>query len=240
MKRVAILQSNYIPWRGCFDLIASVDEFVLYDDAQYTPRDWRNRNRIKTPQGAAWLTVPVRVKGRRDQRIRDTEIDGTAWAATHWKSIEANYRRAPWFDAEAAWLAPLYRESFTHLSALNRRFLDAVCRRLGIATPLTDSAAYALLDGRSERLAGICEQAGAGVYVSGPAARAYLDETVFARRGIAVEWFDYAGFPPYAQLWDGFDPHVTVLDVLFNTGPQAARHVVRHPGPVAAPGNPAG
>src|SRR5690242_2311594 len=109
MKTVAIVQSNYIPWKGYFDLIASVDEFILYDDMQYTRRDWRNRNLIKTPQGVRWLTVPVQVKGRYDQRIRDTEIDGTGWTEDHWKALVLNYGRARHFQEVAAVLEPLYR-----------------------------------------------------------------------------------------------------------------------------------
>src|SRR4051812_31216829 len=110
-KKVAIVQSNYIPWKGYFDMIAAVDEFVLYDDMQYTRRDWRNRNQIKTPQGVQWLTVPVQVKGRYNQTIRETELDGTRWAVDHWKTLEQNYRRARCFDEVAQSLRPLYLDS---------------------------------------------------------------------------------------------------------------------------------
>ena len=227
MKRVAVVQSNYVPWKGYFDLIASVDEFVLYDDMQYTRRDWRNRNRIKTPHGLQWLTVPVQVKGRFEQRICDTLIDGSAWADGHWKALRLNYRRAPAFAAVAEWLEPLYRQRWTHLSALNRALIEAVCARLGIATRLTDSRDYVLQGERSERLASICEQAGASVYVSGPSARGYLDEAAFARRGIGVEWFDYGPYGDYPQLWGTFEHRVSILDLLFNCGAGAASLVRR-------------
>jgi hypothetical protein len=227
LKRVAILQSNYIPWKGYFDLIAAVDEFVLFDDMQYTRRDWRNRNRIKTPQGLQWLTVPVQVKGRFEQSIRETLIDGERWAAEHWKALSLNYRRAAAFDATAAWLEPLLHRPWTHLSQLNRALIEAVCRQLGIATRLSNSWDYALHGERSERLASICAQAGAQVYVSGPSARTYLDEAVFARRGIAVAWFDYANFREYPQCWGAFEHGVTVLDVLFNCGADAPRYALR-------------
>jgi len=128
MKKVAILQSNYIPWKGYFDLIAAVDEFILYDDVQYTRRNWRNRNRIKTPRGVQWLTVPVQVKGKYHQKIREAGIDGASWAAAHWKTLERNYRRAPCFSEIASWAEPLYLgESYSHLSRLNRRFIEAIC-----------------------------------------------------------------------------------------------------------------
>src|SRR4051812_17670991 len=96
-RRVAIVQSNYIPWKGYFDLIAAVDVFVLYDDAQYTRRDWRNRNRIKTPKGPAWLTIPVQVSGRYHQRIRDVVIDEPGWAETHWRTLMHHYGKAAAF-----------------------------------------------------------------------------------------------------------------------------------------------
>jgi hypothetical protein len=227
LKRVAVLQSNYVPWKGYFDLIASVDEFVFYDDMQYTRRDWRNRNRIKTPTGLQWLTVPVLTKGHFEQSIRDTRIDGDAWAQTHWKALMLNYRRAPAFAATAAWLEPLLRQSWGHLSVLNRALIEAVCARLGIATRLRCSWDYPSQGGRSERLASICAQAGATVYLSGPSARDYLDEAAFSRRGITVEWFDYAGYLSYPQLWGAFEPAVSILDLLFNCGADAPRYALR-------------
>jgi hypothetical protein len=221
MKRVAVVQSNYIPWKGYFDLIAAVDEFILYDDMQYTRRDWRNRNLIKTPQGLQWLTVPVKVKGRYTQRIRDTEVDGIQWAESHWKALAQNYRRAACFDEVASWLEPMYRERaprFTHLSALNRALIEAVCARLGICTRISNSWDYSLADGKSERLADLCTQAGATAYVSGPSARNYLERQPFDERGIEVVWFDYEGYAEYRQQWGAFVHGVSVVDLLFNEG----------------------
>lgn len=227
-KRVAILQSNYIPWKGYFDLIAAVDEFILYDDMQYTRRDWRNRNQIKTPQGLQWLTVPVVVKGRYHQKIRETEIDGAGWAADHWKALEQNYRRAPYFGEIAAWLRPLYLEqTYVSLSQLNRTLLRCICDYLGITTAITTSSDYPQEEGKTERLAGLCAKAGGSEYISGPSARDYIDERVFAARGIQLTWFDYAGYAPYPQLWGEFVHGVTILDLLFNCGPDAVRYL-RH------------
>lgn len=227
VKKVAIVQSNYIPWKGYFDMIASVDEFILYDDMQYTRRDWRNRNQIRTPQGVQWLTIPVSVKGKYLQKIRETEIDGTAWAQEHWKSLEQNYRRASHFPEVSAWLKPLYLESVhPMLSGLNRCFLEAICVYLGIRTRITNSWDYELSEGKSERLADLCLAAGGTHYVSGPAARDYIDESVFGKRGLELEWFDYSGYPEYPQLWgETFTHGVTVLDLLFNCGSEAPRYM---------------
>jgi hypothetical protein len=222
LKRVAIVQSNYIPWRGYFDLIAFVDEFVIYDDMQYTKRDWRNRNRIKTSQGLQWMTVPVQVKGRYHQKIRETLIDGTDWAKSHWRTLEFNYRAAPHFAEIADWLEPIYlEEQHDTLSLLNRRLLEAICGYLGIGTSLTNSWDYELADGKTERLANLCCQAGATEYVSGPSARSYVDEGVFDELGIRLTWFDYDGYRDYAQLWGAFEPAVSILDLLFNVGAEA-------------------
>jgi hypothetical protein len=224
MKKVAIIQSNYIPWKGYFDLIAAVDEFILYDDMQYTRRDWRNRNQIKTPQGIQWLTVPAQVKGKYDQKIKDTLIDGSEWAMAHWKALAQNYRRAPHFDEIAVWLEPLYiAESYTHISQLNRCFIEAICRYLDIKTVISNSRDYTLLDGKTERLADLCMQAGGTEYISGPAARDYVAEKVFTDMGLKLTWFDYIGYPAYPQLWGEFSHGVTILDLLFNCGKESPR-----------------
>lgn len=222
-KTIAILQSNYVPWKGYFDLIASVDEFVLYDDMQYTKNDWRNRNRIKTPQGPQWLTVPV---GQDiDRRIRDVTLQDH-WQAKHWKTLQANYSRAPFFAEIAQWLQPLYlQESHGHLSGLNRRFMEAICDYLGIRTRLSNSWDYAMGEGKTERLVRICAQAGATEYVSGPSAKDYIDRAQFEAAGIRLTWFDYAGYPEYPQLWGPFEHAVTILDLLFNCGPEAGRYM---------------
>jgi len=226
MKKVAVVQSNYIPWKGYFDMIAAVDEFILYDDMQYTRRDWRNRNKIKTPHGTQWITVPVQVRGKFHQTIRETEISGGDWAAAHWKALYLNYRRAAHFDIVAARLEPLYLHTkHSHLSKLNRALIEWVCDQLRIKTKISDSAEYNLKGGKRERLADICAQAGADEYVSGPSARAYLDENVFAARGLKLTWFDYAGYPEYPQLWGEFRHDVTILDLLFNCAPDAALYM---------------
>lgn len=225
---MAILQSNYIPWKGYFDMIASVDEFILYDDMQYTRRDWRNRNQIKTPQGLQWLTVPVQVKGKYDQKIRETEIDGADWATLHWKALEQNYKRAPHFEEIRELVKPLYLDvTYTHISQLNRRFIEAVCTYLGINTIISNSWDFKLIDGKTERLADLCRQAGGTEYISGPAAKEYVEESIFSEMGIQLSWFDYAGYKEYPQLWGEFCHSVSILDLLFNCGKNAHQYM-RH------------
>lgn len=207
-------------------MIAAADEFILYDDMQYTRRDWRNRNQIKTPQGLQWLTVPVKVKGKYHQTIRKTEIDDTDWAEAHWKALLQNYRRALHFDDVAAVLEPLYRQrQYTHLSALNRAFIEIVCAYLKITTKISNSWDYRLVDGKTEKLVDLCIQAEGTDYISGPAARSYIEERLFSERGIRLTWFDYSGYAEYPQLWGEFTHHVTILDLLFNCGKDASRYM---------------
>ncbi|MBN1187423.1 MAG: WbqC family protein [Bacteroidales bacterium] len=226
MKKIAVLQSNYIPWKGYFDIIAAVDEFILFDDMQYTRRDWRNRNKIKTPQGTAWITVPVKGKGKYSQTIRETEIDGLAWAASHWKTLNRNYRKAKHFSEIAHELEPLYlNKKYSHLSQLNRLFIEWVCMKLDIKTIISNSWDYQLKNGQTERLADLCIQAGGSEYISGPAAQNYIDETVFHKKGIKLTWFDYNGYPEYPQLWGEFTHNVSILDLLFNCGTEARNYM---------------
>ena len=219
-RRVAISQSNYIPWRGYFDLIGSVDEFIFYDDAQYT-KDWRNRNRIKTPQGPLWLTIPVGTD--RNRRICDVTIPDEEAGRKHWQVLAANYKRAPYFEEIAGWLRPYFDESWTSLSLLNHRMTAAICAFLGIRTKLSRSYDYAATGDRNGRLLALCQEAGGTTYLSGPRAADYLDEQLFRDGGVAVEWMDYSNYAEYPQLWGDFEPQVSILDLLFNCGPDSPR-----------------
>lgn len=218
-KRVAIIQSSYIPWKGYFDIIRSVDEFVLLDDAQFTRRDWRNRNIIKTAAGAQWLTIPVETKGRFDAPIDTIRIAGP-WADQHWATLRHVYARAPHFARLAPRIAAMYRTlgEETMLSAVNRCALEEICSVLGIDTPIRWSREYPVRGVRTDRLLSICVAAGATEYLSGPSARNYLELDKFAAAGITVRFVDYSGYPEYSQLHGPFEHGVSILDLLFNLG----------------------
>lgn len=217
MKKVAILQSNYIPWKGYFDIISAVDEFILYDDVQFTKNDWRNRNKVKTPAGLEWLSVPV---GQETNRlIREVELKNNHWQAKHWRTICGNYRRAANFGIIAKELEPLYlQQKYSTLSELNRTLIEFICGQLGIKTKISNSWDYALTVGKTERLVDLCKQVSGTDYISGPAAKSYLDVSAFTKSGIKVTWFEYGGYPEYPQLWGEFQHGVTILDLLFNCG----------------------
>lgn len=225
-KRVAIVQSSYIPWKGYFDLIRACDEFVLLDDVQFTRRDWRSRNRIKTKDGLVWLTIPVHNKGRYHQLIQDVTVSDPAWGTRHWRTIHANYARTPFFDD----YAPLFERLFLNpvsdrLSLINHSFIGAICDSLGITTRISWSSGYQTRDGRNERLIDVCRSAGATEYLSGPSAREYIDIDAFAENGISVMFARYEGYPEYAQPYPPFEHAVSILDLLFCTGPQALEYM---------------
>lgn len=221
-KTILITQSNYIPWKGYFDLINLADEFVIYDDMQYTKRDWRNRNKIKTPQGLLWLSVPVQVKGKFDQKICETEIAGTEWSVQHWKTIVQNYAKAPFFNQFKDPFEEIYtRKTFKYLSELNYALLKAACSALKIECNFRWSSDFTLAEERTERLVNICKDLNGTKYITGPAAKAYMDENMFADAGVTLEYFDYSGYTPYHQLHGEFAHDVSVLDLIFNEGENA-------------------
>lgn len=224
-KRVAVLQSNYIPWKGYFDIIHDVDLFIFYDDLQYTKQDWRNRNRIKTPRGLEWLTIPV--GPRLDRLICEVEIKDPSWAAAHWHRLRQHYRRAPHFPDFEPFLEHVYLESrWRNLSELNQSLIRTIARQfLGIGTEIRDSREYAPCGRRQDRLIDLLQRAQTSCYVSGPAAKRYIDPQRFAELGIELIWKDYSGYPEYPQLHPPFAHEVTILDVLFHLGPAASEYI---------------
>ncbi|OQW38546.1 MAG: hypothetical protein A4S08_09170 [Proteobacteria bacterium SG_bin4] len=220
MKKVAILQSNYIPWKGYFDIIAAVDEFIIYDDVQFTTRDWRNRNKIKVNGQSQWLTIPVNQS--RSDRICDVKVTFSDWNVKHWKTLQMNYGRAAAFRDTAEFVGELYQSARSaYLSEINAEFIRAICSFLGIETRITRSSDYRYGGARTEKLLTLCKAAGANCYLSGPAAKSYLDESLFEQENIKVEWMDYSDYPEYPQMDGPFEHGVSILDLIFNTGRSA-------------------
>lgn len=227
-KTLVILQSNYIPWKGYFDLIHLADELIVFDDVQYTRRDWRNRNIIKTPKGLQWLTIPVHVKGRYHQKIRDTAVCDPRWARKHWTALVHNYSKAPGFAQYRERFEELYLHTDeTALSEINLRFIKAICQVLGITTHISSSMDYKLEKGKTECLLSLCQQVGATEYISGPSARNYIQEDFFQQAGVQLRYMDYSGYPEYEQRYPPFRHNVTILDLLFHKGSEAIKFMKR-------------
>ncbi|MFN0201534.1 MAG: WbqC family protein [Bacteroidia bacterium] len=220
--KVVITQSNYLPWKGYFDAIHLADEFVIYDDMQYTRRDWRNRNKIKTPNGLQWLTIPVEVKGKFEQKINETKVSDKNWNKNHWKTLTYAYSKAPYFETYKAFFEQLYLTIRTdNLSEINVLFLTEIAKLLKINANFRLSSEFILKEERTERLLDICETLGATDYYSGAAAKAYMNEQLFQEKNINLHYFDYANYPEYAQLYPPFSHNVTILDLIFNEGENA-------------------
>ena len=222
-KSIAVLQSNYIPWKGYFDIIQYVDEFVLLDDVRFTKRDWRNRNKIKTQHGPSWLTVPVVSKNHFYQKINETKIDGDLWKRKHWRSFELYYGSAKYYPELSELLLPVYHsESFDILSKLNTRLIKLICEYIGINTPISNSTDFSIAEDKNDRIIDLCKQTNSTIYFSGPSARDYIDENKFKDNQIELRWIKYGNYPKYTQLWGDFNHNVSILDLLFNCGRDSA------------------
>lgn len=217
--KAGIIQSNYLPWRGYFDFIRSVDVFVVYDDVQFTRRDWRTRNRLKTPQGLRWLSVPVRY-AERGQLICDTEIDYSRdWRGEHLDLIRLNLRKAPFLRDALGLIEPVFAAGHRTISELNVALLRAICGYFGIGTPMRMSSEFTVTGAKTERLIQILSAVRATEYLSGPSARAYLDESRFDAAGMRLEYQAY-DYPAYPQLWGPFEGGVSIVDTIANCGPR--------------------
>ena len=226
--KCVILQPSYIPWRGYFHQIQAADVFVFYDDVAFDTRGWRNRNRVRGPNGSFWLTVPVKSKGLRSKglKIDQVEIDWSQnWNSKHLKSLQRSYGRAPYFDDYRELLERMYDRRDPLLVDLLIDFTKALTLELGIVdTKFVRSSSLAVQGSRSGRLLEIARRVGADHYITGPSARSYLDEDLFRDAGVEIEYFVY-DYPSYPQPFDGFDSHVSILDLLFMTGAEAPRYI---------------
>ena len=228
---VVILQPSYIPWRGYFDQIRRADLFVFYDDVQYDKRGWRNRNQIKTPTGKQWLTIPVHSRGTQTESIPTNRIRiawADSWNQAHFKAIQHSYRRAPYFDRYLPLLETLYQRHDEFLADFTIEFTIALAHELGNThTRFMRSSEIAGISGqKTDRLIQILQSAGATRYISGPSARDYIEKEKFDTAGITLEDMEY-NYPEYPQMYLPFDTYVSILDLLFMTGPEASNYILK-------------
>jgi hypothetical protein len=227
--RLAVLQSNYIPWKGYFDLMAMSDLFVIYDSVQYTKNDWRNRNQIASATGPIWLTIPVTTAGRAGQTINEASIEDPRWSRKHWSAISQTFARRPHFASVRDEWEAAYRdaEGFALLHDVNVHFLRMVARHLGIETPLVDDREFVLeADSPTGKLVQLCVAVGADRYVTGPAGLDYLEVDRFHERGIALDVIDYGHYHQYSQGTAEFRHGVSALDLIASVGPEARSHLL--------------
>jgi len=225
MKKIAILQSNYIPWKGYFHIIQKVDHFVFLDTAQYTPRNWRNRNRIKTPEGIQWLTVPT--NGTQSMEINEVKIyNSTDWRKKHLNALDRNYNKCRYFEQYFELFRNiLLRKNWGNLSYLNQLLIKEISKQLGINTFFSDSREFELIEGKNEKIISIIQQLNGDHYITGPTAKSYINPEIFKRNNITLEYLDYSNYPIYNQPWGKFTHYVSVLDLLFCEGPNSTEFI---------------
>ena len=225
MTRVAVLQSNYIPWKDYFDIIHNVDVFIFYDDVQFTKNDWRNRNRIKTQAGIPWLTIPTGIDLNR--LICEVRLTDPHWQKKHWKSLLQWYGRCLYFSDYRGFFEDFYlRTRWESLSELNQYLIRHIATSfLGIRTSFRSSTEFALAGRKADRLLELLKQVGTDVYLSGPSGQGYIDARAFQEAGIELEYMDYRGYPEYSQVYPPFVHEVSIVDLLFHVGPDAPYYI---------------
>ena len=227
MKILGILQPGYLPWLGFFEQMDKADKFVIYDDVQFDKNGWRNRNRIKTPQGDQWLTVPVLTSKKSSQLVCEVAIDNrTDWRKKHRKSIEQNYRKAPFFDE----YYPVFEKGFStewdNLFECDMFFIEEIRKILGIDTPLISSRTLESKGESTDRLIKICKELNVDAFYEGLAGKNYIDESLFDQNGIKLVYQQY-DHPVYRQMYKDFISHLSVIDLIFNEGP-ASIDIIRN------------
>ena len=217
------MQPTYLPWCGYFDLIDQVDCFVILDSVQFDRRSWQQRNRILTDQGPKWLTVPVKSKGLRDQKISDVEIDETAgFASRHLETIRHAYRRTPYFGEYFPNLEQRLSEPSARLVDLNTSMIGWLCEQLGIGWSPIWSSTLNPTGEKAELLLDVCQKVEADAYLSPVGAADYIgDGELFQANGVTLKYQSFT-HPGYSQAnTEEFVSHMSVLDLLFNCGPDA-------------------
>lgn len=225
MSTVVVLQSNYIPWKGYFDLIHDADVFIFYDDLQFTKNDWRNRNKIKTAQGSKWLSIPVGTSANR--LICEVAMEDAQWQRSHWDSLQHQYKKCPYFKLYLPFFEEVYLgQHWTNLSDLNQYLIRYISQDiLKIPTQFRDSREFNLSGLKLGRLLDLVVQSKATRYISGPAAKDYIQPERFDELGVELVWKDYSNYPEYPQVHPPFEHGVSILDLLFNMGPAAPRYI---------------
>ena len=228
-RKVAIIQSNFLPWKGYFDFIKKVDHFVFYDTCQYTKRDWRNRNKIKVSNGDPWISVSVNTKNKFDQKINETFITDPDWAKKIWNKIEYNYKKTPYFNfvKDEIFNECILKIEDQTISGINQKIIKYISKNLlDIETEFHDSSTFNLPEDRNLRLVNITKELDGTEYISGEAAKCYLDYALFEKENIKLSFMSYEGYESYPQIHGEFSHFVTILDLFFMTGPEAKNYLL--------------
>jgi hypothetical protein len=219
---LAVLQPGYLPWLGYFDQANRADVFVHYDDVQYDKHGWRNRNRVKSTQGAPhWLSVPVLRSGKDWPKVMDVEIDQRSnWPRKHLGTLQQFYGKAPFFQRYFPEVEKVLTAPYTKLVDLNLALTASLFACLGLERETARSSALDIPGEKTDRLISLCRHFKATHYLTGDAARDYLDTGAFERAGVKVVWQEYQ-HPEYPQGAPPFVPYLSIIDLLLNCGPES-------------------
>jgi hypothetical protein len=222
---VSAHQPNYLPWTGYFFKMMYCDTFILADGVQYTTQGYINRVQIKTSQGIQWLTVPVLTRGKGLQKIKDIRIaQSQNWRRKHWRTIFLNYKYASYFDDYAGYFEKVYQKEWIYLLDLNIELLSFIKNSLHINCSFSKSSEYKVPETPTERIVGLVKKSRGDEYISGKSGRNYLKEDKFLNAGIKLKSAGYKAVP-YRQQFGDFIPNLSIIDLLFNEGPDAGRYL---------------
>ena len=224
MKKLALSQSNYIPWKGYFDIINKCDLFIIYDEVQYTKNDWRNRNFINTKNGLQWLTIPVKHKSL-NQSIDSVQIINNNWRKKHLNSIEQNYSKTIFFENYFERLKKIINDDISSLSELNFKLIKEICNIIGINTEIISSKELKLEGDKNEKIIDACKKTNSNIYISGPSAKNYISESLFQHNKIKIKWMNYNMYPTYIHQNPKFFHNVSTIDLIFNLGKETIKYI---------------
>lgn len=226
-KTAVITQSNYMPWRGWFEMLAQSDIWIVYDTVQFTKRDWRNRNIIRVNDGPQWLTIPVSSKGKYTQLICETEVSESEWFTVHKRKLLSTYCKFPYIADLTSLLNqidPLVVESI-FLTDINTHIASVILKYLGVSIEIVDARKFQVTGNASERLVQLCQHVNADNYLTGPAARDYMETDLFIHSGIEVKWMDYSKLPTdiHGQAESG---EYSIVDLIAREGALSVRKYI--------------
>lgn len=227
-KIVSINQPAYLPWLGYFHRIAISDVFVFFDIVQFEKNSFTNRNKIKMSKGAEWLTVPVKLKNHTQKEIQEIEIADSAWQKDHWKAISLNYKRAKYWEMYNESLGEFYQRGYSKIADFCYEQLVYFLGILRINTQViraSDLPPYQ--SSKQDLVIDICRSLKASVYVSGALGKNYISPDKFSIQNIKLYFQDYQ-FPVHQQLWGDFAPFMSIIDLLFNEGPQSREIIMQN------------
>jgi len=214
-------QPVYLPWLGLFHKIALAETFVYFDQVQYLPKDWMNRNKIRTKSGSIWLTVPVLRKGYRDLKTSEIEINNSInWQKKHFRSISLNYKKSPYFENYIPFFEDVYSRKWKFLGDLNEYMLKWFLDELGIKVNFLNSNDFKFQGEKSSLILDMCKELNASTYIFGMLGKDYADVQEFEKNNIGLIFQNY-NHPKYSQLYREFISYMSVIDLLFNHGPKS-------------------